>query len=393
MKNITKILMLVLLLFSVADRASAQYTFKVDALTKDTTALYAYVASDGRVDLGDPVGSLKNGTEVTIAQADTVLVRANFKSLRTKTFSNEKKTYSGDVAAVTYNGIKYYVDAKDLVLSSSDKTGKDFINKENSYHTVLGRFYSTLFPFILIFLLLLAATVFALLIKGKNGPRLIPTILVPAFLLSAIALEMIGVIKMGSDILWWLDTDVIRKVIVILRLMLFAVAVIMQIFSMRLYKNGIVGYMHDPEKKVLVKRPMIGALVGVILLGVSVIVAMIVPRQANLILTIGAILLVVAVVVAIVSTAVVNSKALGKGAGIAFTLFVVIYGIGLISALVLLIMGFVNVFWEMLITFGGSTVALMLMSKVVPSRSYTENGVRYEVYEDFNPFKNWFQKK
>lgn len=388
MKNITKIFMLALLLFSLADRASAQYTFVVDALTKDSTALYPYSAPDADkwVNLADPVGSLKNGSEVIVAQNDTVVYYAKFKSLKKAMFSKEHKTYSGDVVAVTHNGARYYVDAKDLMLSPNDPTGKDFINREDNYHNFWGRFYSSLIPYIAIFLLLLAATVFAFLNNGSNGPRLVPTILVPVFMLLAIALEMFGVFKLGRDVLWWIDTDVIKKGRVIFRLVLFALAVIMQISSMKLYKQGIAGYVSDPDQKVLVKRPMVGALVGVSLLGVSVIVATIVPKHASLCLGIGAALLGIAVVVGIVSTAVVNCKALGNAGGIAFSLFVVIYGIGLLTTIIMLIIGFVNVFMEMLITVGGGVLAMVIMSKVVPTRSYTSGGVQYDVYEDFHIF-------
>ena len=80
-------------------------------------------------------------------------------------------------------------------------------------------------------------------------------------------------------------------------------------------------------------------------------------------------------------------RVLGKLAGLAFTLFVVIYAVGLVSCIVLLIIGLIKVFMEMLITVVGGTVVLMFMSKVVPTRTYTSGGVTYEVYEDFNPFK------
>lgn len=388
MKKNTRILLLALLVLSLSNTTSAQYKFVVDALTKEGTSLYPYVTppTDRWVDLSDPVDTIPNGTEVTVAPADTVVLNATFRSMK-KSMFYKKTTYNGDVVVVTYQGSRYFVDAKDLMISPEETACRDFINCHKNHHTAWGRFYSTMTPFVAIFFLLLAATILAFLINGKNGPRLIPTILVPACILTAILLEMLGVIKMGRDVLWWLDVDVIDKGTVILRLVIFALAVIMQIFSMRLYKNGIVSFVRDHEQKIHVKRPMVGALIGVILLAASVIAAIIVPKQAEICLTVGGILLVVAIIVAIISTAVVNCRALGKGAGIAFTLFVVIYGIGLITTLIMLVIGIVNVFMEMLITIVGGTAVLMMMSKVVPSRSYTENGVRYEVYEDFNPFK------
>ena len=389
MKKIAHFLLLALLVFSFGNKASAQYTFMVDALTKDSTILYPYDPSweEEWVHLGDPVGSLKNGTEVIIAATDTVSHHAYFKSKK-KSMFYKKTEYEGSVFIVNYNGTRYFVDAKDLMLSPNDTTGvRDFVNEKSNYHNFWGRFYSSLGTYIAIFVLLLLATVFAKLINGSGGPRLVPTILVPVFILFAVLLEVIGVFKMGTDMLWWIDDHVIKKGTVIIRLVFFALAVIMQIFSMRLYKNGIVAYALQPDQKVLVKRPMVGAVIGVGLLIVSVIVAMIWRKSAGVILGVGVASLVIATLVGIISTAVVNMRVLGKIAGLTFTLFVVIYAIGLVSSIVLLIIGFVKVFMEMLITVGGGTLVLMLMSKVVPTRTYTSGGVTYEVYEDFNPFK------
>jgi hypothetical protein len=389
MKKNSRIALLILFLMCLLGSASAQYTFVVDALTKDSTILYPYDASAEKewVHLGDPVGYLKNGTEVTIAAADTVSHTAYFRSKK-KSMFYKKTEYEGSVYTVNHNGTRYFVDAKDLMLSPNDTTGvRDFVNKSSNYHNFWGRFYSSYTPYIAIFVLLLLATIFAKLINGAGGPRLLPTILVPLFVLLAVLLEVFGVIKMGTDMLWWIDDHVIDKGKVIIRLIFFALAVIMQVFSMKLYKNGIVAYAVTPDEKVLVKRPMVGALIGVGLLIASVVVAMIWKKSAGTILGVGAALLVAATLVGIISTAVVNMRVLGKLAGLAFTLFVVIYAVGLISCIVLLIIGLVKVFMEMLITVFGGTIVLMVMSKVVPTRTYTSGGVTYEVYEDFNPFK------
>lgn len=406
MKNITKIFMLALLFFSLTDKASAQGSiFEVDALTTKSAALYSYtdtIPGNGEVILGDPLpgDGLKNGTKVTILSKESKR-DAKFKSERKKLFSKENKTYSGTVYIVRYTNdvykdTLYYMNAKDLRLSSEDpnygKKGADFINAEKNPHTFWGHFYSSFWPYVLIFLLLIAAMVFTFLIPSKNGPRLIPTILVPAFLLLAVMLEMLGVVLMGRsgvDILWWLNTNVYKEAVVILRLMFFALALILQIFSMRLYKNSMVGYMHSHEQKVQVKRPITGALVGAVLLGISVIIAWF-ASNPDLYLGIGATLLIASIVVSIVSTAVINSKAMGKDAGIAFTLFVVVYGIGLIFALVLLIAGLIKgyLFWEMLVTIIVGALVLLLLNKFVPVRSYTENGVNYEAYDDYKLLKS-----
>ena len=371
--------MLALLLLSLADRATAQYTFVVDALLQDSTYLYAYDPKwddkDTRLHLEKPIGSLPNGTEVTIAKGDTIVRGASFKSMKKGMFNN-KVEYDDDIIAITFGGTKYLTLSKDLMLSPNDTSGTvDFINKKHSRHNFWGHFYSSFTPYIAIFVLLLLAT---LLARFTSGGGVIPAIMVPVLLLAAIALEMLGVYFMGTDMLWWVDADHYKMGKVIVRLILFGAAIVMQIFSMRLYKNGLSEHANGELK---VKRPIMGALIGAGLLLASVVVAMIWNKDAEMILTVGGILLVVATLVGIISTAVTNIRAVGPGAGLAFTLFAVIYGVGLVVALVLLIIGLVNAFMEMIVTIGGGALVLFILSHFIPSRTYTENGVTYEVYE------------
>ena len=379
MNKTKKLCMLVALLMCLFGTASAQYTFVVDALLQDSTYLYAYDAQwndrDTWLHLEDPIGSLPNGTEVAIAKEDTIAHGASFKSMKKGMF-NDKVEYEDRIIAITYGGQKYLTLSKDLMLSPNDTSGaEDFLNKKNNRHTYWGHFYSSFTPYILIFVLLLLATLLALF-TSTGG--VIPAVMVPVLLLAAIALEMMGVYIMGTDMLWWVDADHYKMGKVIVRLILFGAAIVMQIFSMRLYKNGL---SENARGELKVKRPIMGALIGAGLLLVCVIIAMIWKESAEKILTVGGILLLLSVVIAIISTAVTNIRAVGPGAGIAFTLFAVIYGVGLVVAVVLLIIGLVNAFMEMIVTIGGGALVLFLMSHFVPTRTYTENGVTYEVYE------------
>ena len=141
MKKLTRIFMLTLLLLSLADKASAQYTFVVDAMFGDSTALYPYDSKwneSGIVHAGEMVGMLPNGTEVIIAQGDTVPHSIAFKSMKHGAFSNDK-VYYDDVIPITYNGTKYLVLSRDLMLSPSDATGTvDFLNKTHNRHNYWG---------------------------------------------------------------------------------------------------------------------------------------------------------------------------------------------------------------------------------------------------------------
>lgn len=370
-------LLVMLLLMGLVSSVSAQYTYQVDAIRGDSTALYAYQSEwkDSWVHLGDPVGAIPNGTEVTIAPADTLSNIAYFKSIR------KDKEYEESVVAVNYDGKTYLVAANDLMLSPNDTSGAaDFINKTKSIHQRWPQWYYTYTPYILIFVLLALATLLAALAGGS----VLCSALVPIMLLASIFLEVFGVYWLGSDMLWWVDKDHFTMGTVIIRLILFAVAIVMQIFSIRLYKNALV----DGAKGELnVRRPVITALIGAGLLLVCVLISLIFRKSLDSMqmLYIGLGLLGLCVLIGIISTAVQNCRALGFVGGVAFTLFAIIYGIGFIVALTLLIIGIVKAFMEMIVTIGGGILVLVVMSKIVPSRSYTRSdGTRVEVYEDFH---------
>lgn len=376
MKKNTKIIMLVMLLMGMAGSVSAQYTFVVDAIRGDSTALYSYNSEwkDTWVHLGDAVGAIPNGTEVTIASGDTVSHIAYFNSIR------KGKEFKKHVVAVTYDGTQYLVADSDLMLSPNDTSGKsDFINKTKNRHEGWAHWYCTYTPYIIILVLLVLATVLAAISYGE----IVYTILVPLLLLAAIFLEVMGVLLLGSDMLWWVDKDHFAMGIVIFRLILFAVAIVLQIFSIRLYKNSLA----DDADDLNVRRPIISAVIGAVLFLVCILLNILFKKtfDGQLMFHIGLILLGISLLIGIIITAVQNCRAIGFWGGLAFTLFAIIYGIGFIVAVTMLIIGVVNAFMEMIVTIGGAIIVLIVMSKIVPSRSYTRSdGTRVEVYEDFH---------
>ena len=371
-KSTRNVIAVLLLLFSV-NYVSAQYTFVVDALRGESTALYAYNPewNDTWVHLGEVLCTVPNGTEVVIAQADTVCNVAYFNSIR------KGKEYKDDVIAVKYDGTNYLVAAKDLKLSPNDVSGKsDFINKKGSHHEGWGPWYYTYTPYILIFVLLALATLLAAVSRGG----VFSALLVPILLLCAIALEVFGVYTLGQDMLWWVDKDQFPMSQVIVRLILFAVALVMQIFSIRLYRNAVSDGARD---ELNVRRPLVWAVVGAGLMLACVLLSLVFRKSfdANKMFYIGGLLWGAAIVIGIISAAVQNIRAVGVLGGIAFTLFAIIYGIGFVTVLVMLIIGVVNAFMEMIVTIGGGALVLFIMSHFVPTRTYTKNGVTYEVYE------------
>lgn len=372
MKQITRSILMALMLFFLSDSLSAQYTYIVDALRSDSTALYPFDAkwnTDGSVHLGDKVGMLPNGTEVLVAANDTVVDYVYFKSVR-----KGKEIYSG-AAAITYKGKKYLVAADDLVMGENNPAGvRDFINKEENYHTQLGHWYSTMTPYIYILVLMLLTTIFAAIAQKAHYL----SILVPILMVGALAIEIFAVKTLGSDALWWIDPDLYPMGKIILRLVMFAAVVIMQIFSIRLFQNAVGGNLSF-------KGPLIGIIVAVGIFILSLIVAMFWRHSAESIVNTGLILGGVSILIGILVTAIQNIKQIGFISGIALSIFAIVYCVGLLIAVVMLVIGIITAFLEMIVTIGGGILVLMIMSKIVPSREYTRaDGTRVEVYEDFH---------
>lgn len=373
MKQITKRIMMALMLFFVCGTLSAQLVYVVDALRGDSTALYPFDSewrSDKFVHIDPAIGKIVNGTRVSIAAEDTIIKPVLIRSGKP---DNEPEAI---VVAVTYKDKKYFIESKDLVLSSkSNPEGTvDFINKEYNYHTYWGHWYFSYTPYILILILLVATIIFGILARRASWIALF----VPILLLGAIAVEVFGVKTLGTDMLWWIDPEQNSMGMILVRLILFAAAAVMQIFSIRLFKNAVGG-------ELSFKGPLIGIVVGAIIFILSFIVAMIWNKSAETIVNTGLILMGVSILIGVLVTAIKNIREIGFIAGIALAIFAFIYGIGLIVLLAMLVIGIITAFMEMIVTIGGGILVLIIMSKIVPSREYTRSdGTRVEVYEDFH---------
>ena len=74
-------------------------------------------------------------------------------------------------------------------------------------------------------------------------------------------------------------------------------------------------------------------------------------------------------------------KVLGVKSGILFSVFAVIYAVGLVVALVMLIIGFFTAIFEMLITIVCCVILLFFLSKTIPITSYVSGDTIVEVFE------------
>lgn len=386
MKTHTYFLCAVLMLFLSIFSANAQYTFVLDALHSDSVALYPYdIKTDDKnvLKFDKAEDFLPNGTLVTINGGEDSIT----KTVLNGTGLIQLKDHSEDYVAVTYEGKKYYVSTEDLVISETDTTGvKDFINTGKNLHTTLGHWYNSSTPYIIIIVLLAVATLFAFLMNSGEGLRKISVLAVPILLLLVVIIEILGIYSVGTSMLWWLDTDRYGWGTSIFRFIFFALAIAMQVFSMNIYMRGLLDINSDDEDvdtpKLDYKRPIYFAIGGALTAIIIVLIFAFTNWNSNLGVWLALILFIVFTGIGIYSSAKNNIGLLGTKAGIAFSIFALIYAVGLVVAFALLIIGFISAFLEMILTIIVGFIGFVFMSKVIPKRTYYEGSTKYEVYED-----------
>ena len=382
MKKITQVIFLMLIVLLSFDKASAQYIFKLDALHSESVSLYPIIPKDkdGIVKLEKEALKLPNGTLVTINGGED--------SLRTHVLNATiGKRYWEDMMTVTYEGEKYYVSTEDLVLSVDDNPAdtKDFVNKKKNQHTFLGHWYNSAAPYLTIFLLLIAAILFAFFMRGHEGLRMICVAAVPALLLLVVIIEVMGILSVGTNMLWWLDPKRYGWGTSLFRFILFIAAVIMQVSCMNIYMRGLVGIRGNEEDvntpKLNFKRPIYAALGGAVAAIVLVFISGISHWNSNVVDWLALIIFVAVTGMGIYSVTKQNMEVIGTKPGILFSIFAVIYAVGLVVAFILLIIGFIQAFLEMLINIICCVILFFFLNKVIPIRTYISGDKIVEVFE------------
>lgn len=376
--KISKKVFFVLFALLVATPLNAQLHYVVDAVHGKSA--FAYSAKDTKegatfkMIIDQKVDEIPNGTEVTVAMRDTAIEWMYNPLIH-------KDVWSGYIR-VSHDGETMYVDHNDLVWSDKNPEGtKNFYKAEAKHHTPLGHFYNTMTPFWLIVLLAVLAMVVGFMMS-KKGANTLTTILFPLLMLGIVALELGGVFALGKDLLWWLDPKVYGWFRCIAGILLFAFTISVQMQSMKLYQNGLT----HGEGGLSVTAPIAGAIVGVVLIVAGLAITGYTYNQSESYkwLYIGVASGVVSLLTGIIVCMVKNMKTLGFLKGFAFSIFAIIYGAGLAAAVVMLIIGFIKVFLETILTVVGVIAVFSFMSKEIPAYSYRDGNTIVDVYEDFH---------
>lgn len=343
----------------VCGNASAQWNYVVDVIGGgDSTPMCKIVKTKSEVNpykLGDTVMWLRNGTPLVVADADTELTSiAIAKGYNDRSIN---KSY----ATVTVDGRKYFVKWADMKFGDNNRPMTQYIkiNRKRDAHNTIGHFYmDSGLPYWLIFGLILLG--FLCLRLGPFTGSYWYLYIVPLLMGGGIALELIGVVTRWSDMLWWIDPKLYPLGKVFLHIALFLATLVMQVISMGHYREELeISVSNNPADGRLVPWwPLFSILIGVVAYFAIEIIWKSLDGDWPFFACVGL------VVVGWVISAIKNSKLAGAVTGTLFTIFSIVWGIGLLTSVMLFIGGLITAIAAFLESTAGMVVILFIMSKL-----------------------------
>lgn len=365
---------IIILLFTLlpligTSRSHAQWNYVIDNLRADTVDVYYRQPANTDIGfgLGDRAFILNNGDAVTIAAGDSGCVWLD----RTVKVGNKEQTVTTRFATITVNGQKFFVDERTLMFGDNPEGVNDIINFDKDRHSEIWHIYFTGTPYWLAMVLVFISFILFKFSRSahEGGLAIIPIM----FMLAAIAIEIIGTIYVGQDMLWWLDKEQYAIERIIFNLVLFVFTLLYQLRSMKVYKGN---------ADVRVWRPVGFAILGVIAFITCIFISGYHPElDENKLLYTGVALAIGFTVLGIILTVGKNIKELGFIKGLLFSIYALIWAIGACVAIALFAMGFFKVFWELIVTVVSSIAIMFLCSHLFPSRTYRDGDKIVEVYE------------
>lgn len=189
-------------------------------------------------------------------------------------------------------------------------------------------FLESTLPCWVIFGLLTAATLFAFFGRGWSA------IIAPVLLLVATVIEVLGLLKCGTGILWWLDGADFHSMAGVQKLLLFSLAVIMQVGSIYIFGRNVA---EDELGDLVIWQPVITLIIAAVVAVVLIVGLTLFHVSQKLVFPIGGVVFLVLLISRVWESMRENCGVLGNFGGVLFTLFVFVWGIGSITAIVLLV--------------------------------------------------------
>ena len=189
-------------------------------------------------------------------------------------------------------------------------------------------FLESTLPCWVIFGLLTAATLFAFFGRGWSA------IIAPVLLLVATAIEVLGLLKCGTGMLWWLDGADFHSMAGVQKLLLFSLAVIMQVGSIYIFGRNVA---EDELEDLVIWRPVLTLIIAAVVAVALIVGLTLFHVSQKLVFPIGGAVFLVLLISRVWESMRENCGVLGNFGGVLFTLFVFVWGIGSIVAIVLLV--------------------------------------------------------
>lgn len=189
-------------------------------------------------------------------------------------------------------------------------------------------FLESTLPCWVIFGLLTAATLFAFFGRGWSA------IIAPVLLLVATAIEVLGLLKCGTGMLWWLDGADFHSMAGVQKLLLFSLAVIMQVGSIYIFGRNVA---EDELEDLVIWRPVLTLIIAAVVAVVLIVGLTLFHVPQKLVFLIGGVVFLVLLISRVWESMRENCGVLGIFGGVLFTLFVFVWGIGSLAAIVLLV--------------------------------------------------------
>lgn len=360
--------------------ANAQWRYVADNIYGDSVRVFERMSNPDSKDsqrafkAGQTAFRIANGDTLLVEKADSNFIYSNYTIHEEAGYKESWVPGAGNskfksFVTVTIHGKKYLVRKSDLVLAENGGES-DWVNAKGVHHTPMAHWFGTYTPYLLTLLFLVLALVFAF---GATAFRPL-AILSPLMLLGAIAIEGLALYYMGSEALWILDMKELGIGTAVWHGLLMLIALLLQWFSLAIVAGG-------DEDGLSYKAPLFCTLAGFGVLVVMVMIDGLFIHDGHWSLTIGLIIMAALMLTGIGISLSRNIQAIGIVGGIVFTLFVIIWTVGVVVMAILLLMGLLEYFGDMILFFIAFGIALGMMGWIIPITTFVKDGVLYKVYE------------
>lgn len=313
MKNLLQLLLWGILTVVIPAQARAQKYIIDDNFADSVSVCNITLSKDGKYEMLDKEA-------LKLPMGETVTVERLLKG----------QTAYG---LIKVDGKEYGISSGYLMFSDENPDGTEDVfgdTRGRINHSWSGKFFATFTPYAIIAILFMVAMAFMFIGMKVAAMRRYALYVVPGCILLASLLEIWAYWVLGNDAFWWCDKDKYGFFGSLFRAIPFMLFVAFQLYSFKFYQELLLG--KDSETKLSIK-PM----------AISIAVCIPAPVALAVILALcgirGTIVDILTVVVFLASLTIgilmsmkKNVSLLGKAAGLAFTIFGIVYIIGSLVA-------------------------------------------------------------